>query len=89
MNMNIFDNAKMEELFKKSDDLVKRGNINVVEINKQKLIVFQDRTIYRLLTNGNHKLIPNIVNHTNGYNRFSCNRKKYYRHRIIGFAFWV
>ncbi len=42
MNTNIFDNEKWGELLQKADDYIKRGNINVVTINKQRLICFTD-----------------------------------------------
>ena len=56
MNSNTFDNEKLDKLLKRADDYIKRWNINVVAINKQKLVVFQDGTIIRILQNGNQKL---------------------------------
>ena len=36
MNSNTFDNEKLDKLLQKADDYIKRGNINVITINKQK-----------------------------------------------------
>ena len=87
MNTNIFDNEKLDKLLKRADDYIKRGNINVVTINRQKLVCFTGGTIIRLKQSGNHKLIPNIVNTHDGYNIIACNGKLIRRHRIIGYSF--
>ena len=87
MNISIFDNEKFDKLLKIADDYIKRGNINVVIINGQKLVCFTDGTIIRILQNGNQKLVENVVNHNMGYNKVGCNGKMILRHRIIAFAF--
>ena len=87
MNVNNINYEDLIQLMSEVDNLIKRGNINVVTINSQKLVMYHDGTIYRLKSSGNHKLIPNIVNTNDGYNRVSCNGKVIRRHRIIAHSF--
>ena len=60
-------------------------NSKIILINGQKLQVFEDGRVDRWYS-GYFKTIKN-TNNNNGYNRIICNTEKYYRHRIIGFAF--
>ena len=87
MDTNNVNYKELKQLMDEVNIMLKRGNINVVSINEQKLVVYQDGTIYRLKSTGNHKLIPNIVNTNDGYNTIGCNGKMFYRHRIIAFAY--
>ena len=66
MNTNNINYDELKRLMGEVDDIIKRGNINVVTINEQKLVVYHDGTIYRLKSTGNHKLIPNVDNHSRG-----------------------
>ena len=62
------------------------GKYKIVLINNQKLVVFENGTIYRVNKKGNLKIIKNVGN-SHGYNAIGCNGKIVLRHRIIGTAF--
>ena len=59
----------------------------IILINGQKLQVFADGRVDRWLKTGYFKTVKNTDNNDDGYNRIGCNGKRYYRQRIIGFAF--
>ena len=66
--------------------ILSEGVYKVVLINGQKLMAFENGTIYRIKDNGNLKLIKNTAI-CSGYNLINCNRKMIKRHRILGYAF--
>ena len=84
--MQAINEEELNKILKRAQELVLRGNINVVTINKQKLIVFQDGTILRNFRGLYYKLVENADN-GNRYNVINCGGKLFYRHRIISYAF--
>ena len=70
-----------------TDSILSEGLYKIVSINNQKLLVFENGSIYRIKNNGDLKLNKNIVNTTCGYNVIACNGKNIKRHRVIGYAF--
>lgn len=58
-----------------------------VVVNSQLLRVYRNGDVYRLLKNGDWRLVANTANTANGYNNVRCGNKKYYRHRIIAYAY--
>ena len=86
MNTNNIDYNELNKLLKDVKDIVDRGKLNVVTVNKQNFVVFENGTIYRNVR-GCYKIIENKVNHSGGYNSIDCDGKKCYRHRIIAYEF--
>ena len=87
ININTINYNELDILLKRVQDIVDRGKVNVVFINRQKLIVYQDGSIIRILRNGTQKLVENKVNDSCGYNQLGCNGRMYLRHRIITYSF--
>lgn len=58
-----------------------------VTVNSQVLMVYRCGDLFRLMKNGDWRLVKNTANHNNGYNRVRCNGKNYRRHRIIAYAY--
>ena len=57
-----------------------------VEVNGQKLKCYKNGDVWRLLKNGEYRLVDNSKNH-NGYNTIKCGRPMFMRQRIILYAF--
>jgi len=58
-----------------------------ITVNSQLLRVYRNGDVYRLLRNGDWRLVPNTGNNGDGYNCVKCCAKKYYRQRIIAYAY--
>jgi hypothetical protein len=56
-------------------------------VNSQVLMVYRCGDVYRLLKNGDWRLVANTANNGVGYNQVSCGYKLFYRHRIIAYAY--
>lgn len=57
-----------------------------VTVNSQKLMVYRNGDVWRLLKKGDWRYVENTAN-DNGYNRIKCGSKKVTRHRIIAYAY--
>ncbi len=84
--MQAINEEELNKILKRAQELVSRGNINIVTINGCNLIVFEDGTIIRIKRTGNHKMVENVDNHQ-GYNRMICKGGLFMRHRIIAYSF--
>jgi len=58
-----------------------------VTVNSQMLMVYRCGDVFRLMKNGDWRLVKNTANHNKGYNTILCNGKQYLRHRIIAYAY--
>lgn len=58
-----------------------------VTFNSQKLMVYRNGDVWRLLKNGDYRFVENRANCAYGYNRINCNNKMVKRHRIIAYAY--
>lgn len=58
-----------------------------VVVNDQVFMVYRCGNVYRLMKNGDWRLVHNVVNDGRGYNCIKCNGKMKYRHRIIAYAY--
>lgn len=58
-----------------------------VVVNSQVLMVYRCGDVYRLLKNGDWRLVANTPSNRNGYNYFPCAGINYRRHRVIAYAF--
>lgn len=58
-----------------------------ITVNSQAFMVYRCGDVYRLLRNGDWRLVPNTANTANGYNHVRCSNKLYLRHRIIAYAY--
>ena len=58
-----------------------------IEIDGSLFQVYETGEIARKMKAGSWKLIPNTVNHSQGYNVICINKKQYMRSRIIYMAF--
>ena len=65
--------------------IVKMDGVNV-EVHGQTLKCYRNGDVWRLLKNGEYRLVDNCKNCTSGYNRINCS-KMIFRHRIILYAF--
>ena len=87
MNINTINYDELNKLLKEVQDIVDRGKLNVVFMNRQKFIVYQNGDIYRITKTGKSISIENKPMDKDGYNIISCNGRKFKRHRIIAHAF--
>lgn len=58
-----------------------------ITVNSQLLMVYRCGDVYRLLKNGDWRLIANTPSNRHGYNYFPCAGINYKRHRVIAYAF--
>ena len=85
--MNSFNFTEHNNLMNRCQERINRGKIAAVTINDVNLICYENGDLYRHFKNGDWRLVENIENNGNGYNRVNCNRKMIQRHRIICHAF--
>jgi hypothetical protein len=57
-----------------------------VTVNSQVLMVYRCGDVFRLMKNGDWRLVKNTA-YSQGYNQVGCNGKLYLRHRIIAYAY--
>ena len=69
-----------------SDEILLNGEYKTIKLYDTNLLVFKNGTIYKWFNKKYWKEIPNIIN-DNGYNRFCLSYKRYFRHRVMCFAF--
>ena len=68
-------------------EILSEIHFKIVDIDGVLLKVYKDGKIYRWMNYGRWKLIPNVNNHSNGYNQFGIHKKLFYRHRIMCYCF--
>ena len=58
-----------------------------VTVNGSKLRVYRNGDVFRMIKNQDWRLVKNTPNGSTGYNQVGCGDSKYYRHRIIAYAY--